>query len=138
MIASALLGMIVVTLMIMFGQMVNASTKNRMMAAGSFFAEKVLAREINVAQESGRVPAFTAINNGSEWITTTDPNTGTEFLYRFDPEQISSYPGLGETWYVEVEVSWWQSGQQAGTHQSRVGQGKLHLKRGRTVYIQRE
>ena len=130
--------MIVVTLMIMFGQMMAASTKNRMLAAGSFFAEKVLAREISLAQETSRSPAFSSVTS-SDWITTTDPNTGTEFLYRVTPSHLNApttFPG--ETWYVEVEVSWWQSGQTAGSLQGRVGQGKLQLTRGRVVYIQRD
>ncbi len=129
--------MIVVTLMIMFGQMVAASTKNRMLEAGPFFAVKVLASEINLAEETDRAPAFSNVT-GSDLITTTDPNTGTEFLYQVVPSQIGSATYPGETWYVEVKVSWWQSGQAAGTLQSRVGHGKLELTRGRVVYIQRD
>lgn len=137
-VASGLLGMLVVTLMVMFGQMMTASTKNSLLSAGSYFAETILEREKSAALERVANGATSDVfqnlpNDGSEWITTHDENNQTEFNYRVNAEKLNLTSNPGEVWYVEVEVSWWQNG---GTQESKAGFGKLNVRRGRVIYVQ--
>lgn len=139
MVASALLGMIMVTMMIMFGQMMATSSKNTMLAAGSYLADGILENQITKAKDSN--PSFVSVPlDSSQWVKTTDPNSQTEFLYRVEAEQIGGTPGgqPGEVWYVQVEVAWWQSGGNVNSQAYRAGYGKLNLKRGRVIYVQRD
>ena len=139
-----MLGLMVISLMVLFGQMMAASNKNRMLTAGSFFAESILERETARAQETAGEPstgtptAFSAgVTNGTDWITTTDPNSGSEFVYRVTatPRTAADFPG--ETWYLQVEVSWWQDGADVDSQAVRQGHGNLKLTRGRVVYVTR-
>lgn len=140
-VATGLLAMMVVTMMVLFGQMLTTTTKNAMMSQGSFFADAVIEREITRLHSTHvtmGVPVYS-----SDWITFSDESNKTTFLYRLDSSDLSlvtnaapAEPLPGTPFLVQVEVRWWQSDMNSAT-QNRANYGKLYLKRNRVVYVHR-
>ncbi|MCA9793842.1 MAG: hypothetical protein KC910_18660, partial [Candidatus Eremiobacteraeota bacterium] len=65
--------------------MMATSSKNTMLAAGSYLADGILEDQINKAKNSN--PAFSSVPlDSNQWVKTTDPNSRTEFLYRVEAE----------------------------------------------------
>lgn len=123
-----------VTVMVLFGQMLESTTKNAMLSQGSFFAETVLER-YSTALRKGTVLA----NSGSQWITFADPANQTIYNYQVDSHEIPVAPAgpagdaVGKAYSLTVEVNWWQ---EPGANRSRSRYGKLNLRRSRMVYVQ--
>lgn len=137
-VATGLLAMMVVTVIVLFGQMLDATAKNALLAQGSFFAESVIERELYDLSKFHLNPGNAAVNHGntsSDWISFNDEANQTEFSYRVEssPAQITSNTDMGVCYAVVVEVRWWQSSQ--GAARSRYGMGKMYLKRSRIVYV---
>ena len=137
-VATGLLALMVVTVMVLFGQMLDATTKNALVSQGSFFAETVIEREIYDLARYHRDPAHQATardNYGGDWISFTDETNQTEFSYHVDstPAGIMAGTDMGFTYSIQVEVRWWQSAD--GAARNRQGFGKMHLKRSRIVYV---
>ena len=130
--------MMVVTVMVLFGQMLDATSKNALLSQGSFFAETVIERELYDLAKFHLDPTHAAVtrdNYSSDWISFTDDTNQTEFSYRVDstPALITSNTDMGVCYSIRVEVRWWQSSQ--GQAQNRRGMGKMYLKRSRIVYV---
>lgn len=135
--ATGLLALMVVTVLVLFGQMLDATNKNALVAQGSFFTETVIEREIYALARYHRDPSLPAVAHsltGSDWISFTDEENQTEFSYRVDSTPVS-FGGteMGISYSVSAEVRWWQSSQ--GDAQTRHGMGKMYLKRSRIVYV---
>ena len=130
-IASGLLAMMVVTVMVLFGQMLDATSKNALVSQGSFFAETVIEREVYNLARTGQASNF----YNQDWISFTDVANKTEFTYHIE-SRLASVPAntdMGNCYAIQVEVRWWQ---QAETQaQNRHGMGKMSLKRARIVYV---
>lgn len=137
-VATGLLALMVVTVMVLFGQMLDATSKNALVSQGSFFAETIIEREIYSLARYHRDPTHGAAARetyGADWISFTDDSNQTEFSYHVDAFPAGIVPGtdMGFTYSVEVEVRWWQSAE--GAARNRQGYGKMHLKRSRIVYV---
>lgn len=137
-VATGLLSMMVVTVMVLFGQMLDATNKNALISQGSFFAETIIEREIYALAKYHQDPAHHAVarsNYDMDWISFTDESNQTEFSYHIDsdPANIVSGTDMGFTYSIQVEVRWWQSSE--GEARNRQGLGKMHLKRSRIVYV---
>ncbi|MBX3172068.1 MAG: hypothetical protein KF760_31970 [Candidatus Eremiobacteraeota bacterium] len=137
-VATGLLALMVVTVMVLFGQMLDATSKNALVSQGSFFAETVIEREIYALAKHHRDPDANPLapNDGSAWISFTDETNQTEFSYHVDSVPAHIVPGtddMGLTYSIQVEVRWWQS--KEGAARNRQGYGKMHLKRSRIVYV---
>ena len=133
-IASGLLALMVVTVMVLFGQMLDSTTKNALVSQGTFFAETVIEREIyRLHDTSGTVvPAIYS----QDWISVTDDANKTQFLYRVESSvaDLGLSADMGHTFSIKVEVRWW-SDDMNGEAQNRRGFGKMYLKRSRMVYV---
>lgn len=127
--ATGLLALMLVTVMVLFGQMLESTTKNAMMAQGAFFADRVLESEITRLKNS-HAPNST---DSQEWISSTDESNKTTYLYRVESQE-ASVTTLGKSYAVRAEVRWWQ-GDLNSPDASRRGYGKLSLRRSRLVYI---
>ena len=137
-VATGLLALMVVTVMVLFGQMLDATTKNALVSQGSFFAETVIEREVYALARYHRDPAHQAApreSYGGDWISFTDETNQTEFSYHVDstPAGILTGTDMGFSYSIQVEVRWWQSAE--GAAQNRKGYGKMHLQRSRIVYV---
>lgn len=137
-VATGLLAMMVVTVMVLFSQMLDATAKNALLSQGSFFAESVIEREIYELNKFHLNPGNAAINRenySSDWISFNDDANQTEFSYRVDSRQaaVTTNTDMGLCYAVQVEVRWWQSNQ--GEARNRYGMGKMYLKRSRIVYV---
>ncbi|ODT63767.1 hypothetical protein ABS71_13945 [bacterium SCN 62-11] len=137
-VATGLLAMMVVTVMVLFGQMLDATSKNALISQGSFFAETVIEREIYSLAKHHRDPAAPPVVRAyadSDWISFTDETNQTEFSYRIDsgPASIVAGTDMGYTYSIRVEVRWWQT--KGGAARNRQGFGKMHLNRSRIVYV---
>lgn len=133
-IATGLLALMVVTVMVLFGQMLESTTKNALMSQGSFFAEAVIEREIyRLADTAGAIAPATY---AQDWISVNDDTNQTRFLYRVESTRVDLIPGqdMGNSFAIEVEVRWWQDNMD-GPAQNRRGYGKMYLKRSRVVYV---
>lgn len=144
-VASGLLGVVLVTVMTLFAQLLQNTEKNSLLSAGAFFADSVLERQIAQAEAtllaapSNATPAFPAPSiEGEGFLSTTDNDRQTKFLYRVDVEQMTAGVSAdpGQMWFVEVEVRWWSEAT-AGPNPVRAGHGNLSFKRGRLAYISR-
>ncbi len=143
-IASALLGLLIVTIMVMFGQMMAASTKNTLLATGSYFAEGVLEKTIaeGIEDEAATFAQYRIGKIYNQDITTTDPASKTKFIYRVTAYFLDSPASFGdppltppgERWYIEVDVAWWQGQDSVDAVEAKAGYGKLNLKRGRVPH----
>lgn len=131
-IASGLLAMMVITMMVLFGQMLDATSKNALVSQGSFFAETVIEREVYQLARTGQIRD----TYSQDWISFTDVANKTEFTYHVESRLAAppaSSPDMGNCYAIQVEVRWWQ---QAETQaQNRHGYGKMSLKRARIVYV---
>jgi type II secretory pathway pseudopilin PulG len=141
-VATGLLGVVLVTVMTLFGQLLHNTNKNSMLSAGAFFADTVLDDQISLAQESlllapdNASPAFAStIVEGEEMLATTDEELQTKYIYRLEAEQLDGFTpsAPGQMWHVEVEVRWWNDDLEGDA--MRAGMGNLSIKRGRIVYL---
>jgi hypothetical protein len=137
-VATGLLAMMVVTVMVLFGQMLDATSKNALLSQGSFFAETVIERELYDLARFHQNPnnaAATRETYASDWISFTDDANQTEFSYRVDssPAPVTANTDMGVCYSIRVEVRWWQTNE--GVAQNRHGMGKMYLKRSRIVYV---
>jgi hypothetical protein len=132
-VATGLLALMVVTVMVLFGQMLNSTTKNALVAQGTFFAESVIEREIYRLQDTA---GTTAITYSQDWISVTDEANKTQFLYRVESTPVPEVgqPEMGGCYSINVEVRWWTEDMQ-GEAKTRHGFGKMYLKRSRLVYV---
>jgi len=152
MVACGLLGIVLVTVMTLFGQLIKNTTKNAQVSAGSFFADKVMETAIQQAQEvhgakfdnSGDafdISGFTGgggtyVREGAEELSIDSNQSKTEYLYRVEAEHLDGFStnDPGQLWKISVDVRWWQDST-AGAPAARAGAGKLNVERSRVVYI---
>jgi hypothetical protein len=156
MIACGLLSLVLVTVMTLFGQLIKNTNKNSLLSAGSFFADKVMEKQIQSAEQrlASTLPntsfkafdlpgyteasgVFTLEGSDSSAIMTGDEDSRkTNYLYRLEAEQVDGFNtgDQGQLWKVDVEVRWWQD-TMAGESSAKAGQGKLNLERSRLVYL---
>ena len=141
-VATGLLGVVLVTVMTLFGQLLHNTNKNSMLSAGAFFADTVLDKQILLAQEALALapdnanPAFAVTTvEGEEMLATTDEKLQTKYIYRLEAEQLDGFTpsAPGQLWHVEVEVRWWNDDLEGDA--VRAGMGNLSIKRGRIVYL---
>jgi hypothetical protein len=128
-VATGLLALMLVTVMVLFGQMLESTTKNAMMSQGAFFADRVVEAEISRLKATNATGNF----NSQEWISSTDETNKTTYLYHVESESLATSP-LGTSYAIRAEVRWWQ-GDVTSPEATRKGYGKLSLKRSRVVYI---
>lgn len=138
-VATGLLGVVLVTVMTLFGQLLHNTNKNSMLSAGAFFADSVLDQQIGAAQERLLAgsdvfdPAFDpTIVEGEETLATSDEELQTKYIYRLVAEEME-IQSSGQMWFVEVEVRWWNDDLEGDS--ARAGMGNLSIKRGRLVYL---
>ena len=129
-VATGLLALMLVTVMVLFGQMLESTTKNAMMAQGAFFADRVLESEISRLKDTHTPTSTTS----QEWISSTDESNKTTYLYRVESEAVSAGSPLGTSYAVRAEIRWWQ-GDINAPDATRRGYGKLSIRRSRLVYI---
>lgn len=155
-VATGLLAVVLVTVMVLFGQLIKSTTKNSLLSSGSFFADSVLEKHIALAQQrmassAGSNPndlygfemaGFTragdicSLEEGEGNIVVGDNDRATKFLYKIVAERVDGFLGddPGQLWNVEIEVRWWHDST-AGAAKVRAGTGKLSIKRKRLVYL---
>lgn len=129
-VATGLLALMLVTVMVLFGQMLESTTKNAMMSQGAFFADRVVEAEITRLKATSTTTNF----NSQEWISSTDETNKTTYLYHVESEALPGASPLGTSYAIRAEVRWWQ-GDVTSPEATRKGYGKLSLKRSRVVYI---
>lgn len=141
-VAIGLLGVVLVTVMTLFGQLLHNTNKNSLLSAGAFFADTVMDSQITRAQETLNMqsdnanPAFAATTvEGEETLATSDEELQTKYIYRLVAEQLDGFApsAPGQMWHVEVEVRWWNDSMDGDA--MRQGMGNLSIKRGRIVYL---
>ena len=157
-VASGLLAVVLVTVMVLFGQLIKNTNKNALVSAGTFMADAILEQQISSASReldrqgnnatdafelvpgfSGSTPTYT-LDNGIAYsnreAATFDPKRSTKFVYKLEAEHIDGFTagGPGQLWRVKVEVRWWQDST-AGTSEARAGTGKQNVERERIVYL---
>lgn len=141
-VATGLLGVVLVTVMTLFGQLLFNTDKNSMLSAGSFFADAVLDQQIKIAQErlsgspdNGDLAFDPAVIEGESTIATTDVKLPSKYIYRLEAEAVAlgDSNDYGQMWYVEVEVRWWNDSMEGDA--ARANMGRLSIKRGRMVYL---
>ncbi len=137
-VATGLLGVVLVTVMTLFGQLIVNTDKNSMLSAGAFFADMVLDKHIDIARKSledsgdNAIPAFTStVIEGEETLASEN----TKYIYRLEAEQIDGFATAepGQAWYIEVEVRWRMD--DMDSEAVRANMGQVNLKRGRMVYL---
>mgnify|MGYP001294770217 CR=1 FL=1 len=156
-VASALLAMVLVTVMTLFGQLLRNTQKNALLSAGSFFAEKVLTRDVTAARENFfnlsraatsqknrfvpfDLPGFSDASGnyskeGEGFISVADQTNKTKYLYRVEATKIDGDPDeQGQIWKVKAEVRWWQDSM-SGAAVARAGSGNQSLTLERIVYF---
>ncbi|MEW6283231.1 MAG: type II secretion system protein, partial [Candidatus Eremiobacterota bacterium] len=123
-ISFGVLAVMLVSLVVVFGTLLNASSKASNTAAGTFFAEEILEQTLS---NNLYWPPFT----GSGGIYTVDDRTRTRFFYQVDTTPVSGVAGqFPGGYYVEVKVWWWTD----APNQSRRGHGRLTTQVGRFHY----
>jgi type II secretory pathway pseudopilin PulG len=141
-VATGLLGMVLVTVMTLFAQLLHNTNKNSLLSAGAFFADTVLDQQISQAQQSLSLaadnadPAFpAALVEGEDSLATNDEELQTKYIYRLEAERMDSGVSTdpGQMWFVEIEVRWWSDDVDGSA--MRAGMGNLSVKRGRLVYL---
>jgi len=161
-VATGLMAIVLVTVMTLFGQLLKNTEKNALLAAGSFFADKVLEEQIGRATERAeslrgtpnanntpvfQLPGYTGsgdhftIESAEGYLANGEDraagdSSGTRYLYRVEAEQVEGFGGAkpGQLWHVEVQVRWWQDST-SGTSATRSGSGKLEVVRDRMAYF---
>ena len=130
-VATGLLALMLVTVIVLFAQMLEATTKSTMLAQGAFFAESVMERAITPLKADNDP----SIAEGS-WSTVKNVQSQTTFLYRVECTELPSTPPdpLGKAYSLTVEVRWWQESMD-DPQKNRRGLGKLSVKRTRLVYV---
>lgn len=130
-IASGLLAMMVVTVMVFFGRMLESTTKSALVSQATFFAETIIEREMYQLQESAG--SFVATYS-HDWITHSDDTNKTKFVYRVESTALDAGTPMGQNYVIQVEVRWWTDDAH-GESKNRLGYGKMHIKRSRVVYV---
>lgn len=151
-VASALLAMVLVTVMTLFGQLLRNTQKNALLSAGSFFADGVMEKFITEAQlrveKHGTstagfdLPQFTrageryTLENGEGFLNIDQGDKPTRYLYRVEAEHLLGFAAAeqGQLWKVTTEVRWWQDST-TGASETRAGIGNLSVLRTRIVYL---
>ena len=133
-IATAILAVLLVAVLGLFAQLLASTTKNSHLQTGTYFADRVLNQAIREARPTA--PAFDAYVEGQEGIYTHDQAAATIFYHRLKATRLTPVDVPGESWYLEVEVSWWQADSSDPTR-ARPGSGKLFTRQGRMVYLSR-
>jgi len=137
-VATGLLGVVLVTVMTLFGQLIVNTDKNSMLSAGAFFADMVIDKQIDVAQKNlettgdNAIPAFSStVIEGEETLASEN----TKYIYRLEAEQLDGFATAepGQAWYLEVEVRWRMDDMESEAVRANMGQ--VNLKRGRMVYL---
>lgn len=129
-VATGLLALMLVTVIVLFAQMLDSTTKSTMLAQGAFFAESVMERAITTLK-TGVNPS---VPDGN-WSTVKNEQSQTTFLYRVESTELpSTTDPLGKAYSLSVEVRWWQDNMDA-PEENRRGMGKLSVKRTRLVYV---
>jgi hypothetical protein len=128
--------MMLVTLMVLFGQMLDSTTKSGMVSQATFLADKVIETEISRVQGGGAVPP--PVREGRDLLYSQDEKVAQEFVYSIDTLPVGLLEPRGGLYSVDVTVKWWTPQDQVRTEQkNRFGMGKLSVTRNRIVYIQR-
>lgn len=130
-IATGLLAMMVVTVMVFFGRMLDSTTKSALVSQATFFAEAVIEREVYQLQDSAGslTPVYL-----QDWISHTDEANKTKFVYRVESIPLDAGTPMGRNYSILVEVRWWTDDAQ-GESKNRQGFGKMHIKRNRVIYV---
>lgn len=135
-VATGLLALMLVTVVVLFGQMLKATSKSTMLAQGAFFAEERLDTTVRLLKDT----PVTTDPIYSDWNTVKNDQSQTTFIYKMHAYPAEpSFPDPnrpGEIYGVEVEVRWWQDNLNE-PEQIRQGMGRLSVKRRRLVYVQR-
>lgn len=133
-IATAVLAVLLVAVLGLFAQLLASTTKNNHLQTGTYFADRVLNQAIRQARPTA--PAFDPFVEGQEGIYTHDQAAATIFYHHLRATRLTPVEVPGESWYLEVEVSWWQADVSDPTR-ARPGSGKLFTRQGRMVYLGR-
>ena len=164
-VATGLLAIVLVTMMVLFGQLIKNTNKNALMSAGAFVADAVIEKQVNLAEVSlqdpakasdnstpafSLVPNFTetssneyTLSNGETKLSFGDAQDGTsgsdrrtKFLYSVVAKHVE---GFGKDEYGQT---WrlqaevrWWQDTTAGVSETRAGSGNLNVKRVRLVYV---
>jgi len=157
-VASGLLAVVLVTVMVLFGQLIKNTNKNALVSAGTFMADAILEQHVasasreldtqgnNATDAFELVSGFTgaspdySLDGGVAYsnrdAASFDSKRSTKFVYRIEAEHLDGFTsgGPGQLWRVKVEVRWWQDST-SGASQARAGSGKQSVERERIVYL---
>ena len=164
-VATGLLAIVLVTVMVLFGQLIKNTNKNALMSAGAFVADAVIEKQVNLAEvyiqdpskasDNGTaafslVPNFVKTNTDEYTLAegetrlsfgdgdddTATVDRRTRFLYRIVANQVDGYAG------TDFGQTWlikaevsWWQDTMSGASQTRAGSGNLNVKRTRLIYI---
>lgn len=129
-----MLALMLVTVLVLFSQLMASTTKNTNLSAGALYADRIL--EQALASVNPAPPAFDAVLSGEETVVTHDSDHPTRFAYTLEATQLSPVTVPGERWYLEVEVQWWHEDPNA-PGRARAGSGNLFTRQSRMVYVSR-
>jgi hypothetical protein len=118
------------TLLALFTQLMNFTTKNNLLNFGTLYADRLLEQTIRSRNSTG--PAFSASREGEESVVTQGDDKVTKFVYRVEAEKLED-ADPGERWLLTVKVEWWQDA--PGGEAVRTGFGKLSTQNQRLVYV---
>ena len=142
-VATGLLAMMLVTLMVLFGRMLDSTTKGAMVSQATFLADRVIETEIYRVQAGlppqvgAPFPSFPCPQQGSEFLYSQDETLRQEFVYSIDLDRIDDQT-TGSLYTVDVVVKWWLPGDQVRVAQeNKRGMGRLSISRNRVVYLQK-
>ena len=132
-VAIGILGILLVSIISLFIQLMASNTKNNLVNLGTLYADRIL--EQTVRNPDPGDPAFPVYRSGQESIVSHGDETTTTFAYRLESTKLSG-PDPGEQWLVKLEVQWWHADPNDASR-IQAGFGKLSTKQQRLVYVKR-
>jgi hypothetical protein len=156
-VATGILAVVLVTVMTLFGQLLKNTNKNALLSAGSFFADKVIEKQVGVAQanlnthkgepnsnknKAFELPGYSksgdlyTLSNAEGFLAIGADGPTTKYLYKVEALLVDGtlQADPGQVWSLKVEVRWWQDTTD-GTAETRAGSGKLSVVRDQLVYF---
>ena len=135
MLAVGLLGIILISVIGLFQNLLTSTTKSTDLTAATVMAQErlnelVAAQPIHLATYGTDFPTQ-VIGQG---IYAHDSQSQTTFYHKATPELLKDEPGFGRTYYLEVQV-FWNTADPNVVAKNRMGQGQQSVKMGRVVYV---
>ena len=142
-VAIGLLATALVTVMVLFGQILEVTTKNSMVSQDSFVADQLLEEETAYLRRARRASNNPMLDHTppAQKITLRfrAEEENVEYLYRVGAYTVDGQnysDQLGQVFRIELDVRWWQ--ETGVAEKTRSGYGRTSLQRMKIVYAQKK